>query len=117
MPAATRSALVLLFGSIALDAKVEVKSDWLGVIWDSANLAPTPNPYKELARIAPYAVTAQVKVMTKVNGKNVPADYAKLVEMLRKATFRGYLIFEYEEPEDPYVAIPLHLKKLRKLIG
>ena len=49
MPAATRSALVLLFGSIALDAKVEVKSDWLGVIWDSANLAPTPNPYKELA--------------------------------------------------------------------
>ena len=75
------------------------------------------NPYKELARIAPYAVTAQVKVMTKVNGKNVPADYAKLVEMLRKATFRGYLIFEYEEPEDPYVAIPLHLKKLRKLIG
>ena len=117
MPSATRLVWVLLFGSIALDAKVEVKSDWLGVIWDSANLAPTPNPYKELARIAPYAVTAQVKVMTKVNGKNVPADYAKLVEMLRKATFRGYLIFEYEEPEDPYVAIPLHLKKLRKLIG
>ena len=60
-----------------------VKTDWLGVIWDSANLAPTPDPYKDLARIAPYAVTAQVKVMTKVNGKNVPADYAKLVEILR----------------------------------
>ena len=55
--------------------------------------------------------------MTKVNGKNVPADYAKLVDILQKATFRGYLIFEYEEPEDPYIAIPPHLKKLRKLIG
>ncbi|MFP6906849.1 MAG: TIM barrel protein, partial [Verrucomicrobiota bacterium] len=94
-----------------------VKSDWLGVIWDSANLSPTPDPYKELARIAPYAVTAQIKVMTKVNGEHVPADYAKLVDILRKATFRGYLIFEYEEPEDPYLAIPPHLEKLRKLIS
>jgi len=94
-----------------------VETDWVGVIWDSANLSPTPDPYKELARIAPYAVTAQVKVMTKVNGEHVTADYAKLVDILRKATFRGYLIFEYEEPEDPYVAIPPHLKKLRKLIS
>ncbi|MCS5628769.1 MAG: sugar phosphate isomerase/epimerase, partial [Planctomycetes bacterium] len=93
-----------------------VKSDWLGVIWDSANLAPTPDPYKELARIAPYAVTAQVKVMTRVNGEEVRADYARLVKILRDANYRGYLVFEYEEDEDPYKAIPSHITELRKLL-
>ena len=94
-----------------------IDSKWLGVIWDSANLSPTPDPYTQLERIAPYAVTAQVKVMTHVNGKSVPADYARLVKILRKAKYRGYLIFEYEEEEDPYAAIPKHLPKLRRLIS
>ena len=62
---------------------------------------PHPESLQGTGRIAPYAVTTQIKVMTKVNGNNIPADYAKLVEILSKATFRGYLIFEYEEPEDP----------------
>jgi sugar phosphate isomerase/epimerase len=93
-----------------------IDSEWLGVIWDSANLSPTPDPYAQLERIAPYAVTAQVKVMTRVKGKDVPADYARLVKILREATYRGYLIFEYEEEEDPYTAIPKHLPELRKLI-
>ena len=94
-----------------------VKSDWLGVIWDSANLASTPDPYEQLERIAPYAVTAQVKVMTKVNGEDVPGDFARLIRILREANYRGYLIFEYEEEEDPFTAIPKHLPKLRKLIS
>jgi len=89
---------------------------WLGVIWDSANLSPTPFPYMELERIAPYAVTAQIKVMTKINGEEVPADYAKMLNILRRANYRGYIVFEYEEHEDPYTAIPPHLKKLRSLM-
>ena len=94
-----------------------IDSKWLGVIWDSANLSPTPDPYAQLERIAPYAVTAQVKVMTRVNGEDTPADYARLVKILREANYRGYLIFEYEEDEDPYTAIPKHLPELRRLIS
>ena len=30
-----------------------IDSKWLGVIWDSANLSPTPDPYAQLERIAP----------------------------------------------------------------
>ncbi len=95
----------------------QVDSDWFGVIWDSANLAPTPDPYAQLARIAPYAVTAQVKVMTRVNGEDVPADFDRLVRVLRKANYRGYLVFEYEEKEDPLKAIPRFLPKLRKAMS
>ena len=92
-----------------------IDSKWLGVIWDSANLTAVADPYKELARIAPYAVTAQLKVMTKVNGKDVPADYTRLVKILSEANYRGYLVLEYEEDEDPYDAIPQELAKLRKI--
>ena len=95
----------------------KIDSPWLGVIWDSANLAPTPDPYAELAKIAPYAIVAQVKVMTKVNGENVPADYGRLIRILHEAKYAGYLVFEYEEPEDPFKAIPPHLAELRKLLA
>jgi sugar phosphate isomerase/epimerase len=93
-----------------------VDSRWFGVIWDSANLAPTPDPYAELARIAPFALVAQVKVMTRVNGENTPADFGKLVKILRDAKFAGPLIFEYEEPEEPFEAIPRFVKQLRELL-
>jgi sugar phosphate isomerase/epimerase len=93
-----------------------VESRWFGVIWDSANLAPTPDPYAELARIAPYAIVAQIKVMTRVNGMDTPADFGKLVKILRDAKFAGPLIFEYEEKEDPFEAIPRYIKQLRAVM-
>ena len=94
-----------------------IDSEWLGVTWDSANLNATPDPYAELARIAPYALTAQVKVMTRREGQAVPADYGRLVRILREARYRGYLVFEYEEEEDPFTAIPRHLPLLRKALS
>lgn len=93
-----------------------IESDWLGVVLDSANFNAVPDPYAEMARMAPYAATCQVKVMTKVNGEKVPADYGRIMDILRGAHYRGYVVFEYEEPEDPYLAIPHHLAALRAVI-
>ena len=83
-----------------------IDSPWLGVTWDSANVAPTEDPYAELARIAPYAVNAQLKVMTKVNGEKVEADLPRLVQILQEADYSGQLVLEYEEREDPFTGIP-----------
>jgi sugar phosphate isomerase/epimerase len=94
-----------------------IDSPWLGVTWDSANVAPTPDPYRELERIAPYATVAQLKVMTFVDGEKQPADLARLVDILRRAKYSGYLVFEYEEPEDPYQEIPKYLAKLRGILA
>lgn len=93
-----------------------IDSQWLGVIWDSANLAPTSDPYAQLARIAPYAIVAQIKVMTKIDGKDVPADFPRLIQILRDARYRGYVVFEYEEPESAYDQIPKYVEQLRRLI-
>lgn len=93
-----------------------VDSDWLGVTWDSANLAPTSTPYEDLAKIAKYAITAQVKVMTRRNGKPIPADYNKLLAILANANYRGYVVLEYEETEDPMSAVPKFVRDVRKTL-
>lgn len=94
-----------------------IDSPWFGVCLDSGNIAPTSNPYKELARIAPYSVNAQIKVEIPVNGKKEHTDLARVINILKNANYRGYVTLEYESAENPYKAIPEYLKKLRNLIS
>lgn len=91
-------------------------SPWFGVNFDSGNFR-TADPYGDLEKIAPFAVNAQVKVSIAPNGKPEKADMGRIVEILKKAGYRGYLVLEYEEKEDPRVEIPKYLKQLRELIG
>lgn len=94
-----------------------VDSPWFGVNFDSGNIAPTADPYRELARIAPYSVNAQIKVEIPVNGKKVHSDLGRIINILRKARYSGYITLEYEGSEDPRKAIPKHLSELRALIA
>lgn len=91
-------------------------SPWFGVNFDSGNFR-TADPYGDLEKIAPFAVNAQVKVSIAPGGKPEKADMGRIVEILKKAGYRGYLVLEYEEKEDPRVEIPKYLKQLRELIG
>jgi len=90
-------------------------SPWFGVNLDGGNFH-TADPYGDLAKIAPYTINAQVKVEVMPGGKKEPADLARVVKILQEANYRGYLVLEYESDEDPFVAVPRHLKQLRKLI-
>lgn len=92
-------------------------SPWFGINFDSGNFH-TEDPYADLEKIAPYAINAQIKASMKRAGQaDEPADYARIIQVLRKAGYRGYVALEFEEKEDPHQAIPGHLKKLRELIG
>jgi sugar phosphate isomerase/epimerase len=90
-------------------------SPWFGVNFDSGNFR-TEDPYGDLAKIAPLAVNAQIKVMISPNGMKEAADIERIVEILRRANYRGYIVLEYEEREDPFVAIPQHLARLTAAI-
>lgn len=52
-----------------------------------------------------------------VDGKKQPADYERIIGILKAANYRGWLALEYEDKPDPKIAVPKHLDKLRKLIG
>lgn len=91
-----------------------IGSEWFGFNFDSGNFH-SDDPYAELAKIAPRAVTAQIKVEMRRAGKKEPADLARIVEILRRGGYRGYLTLEYEAAEDPMVAVPRYLAELRAL--
>lgn len=90
-----------------------VKSPWLGINLDTGNFF-TDDPYADLAKCAPYAVNVQVKVDIKRRndaGKS-PADFKRVIGILREANYQGWVALEYEISEDPWVAVPKWLKTL-----
>jgi len=91
-------------------------SPWFGVNFDSGNFR-TDDPYRDLARIAPYAVNAQIKVSVHPNdgGGRQPADLPRIIEILKDAGYRGYVTLEFEE-QNPFDEIPRYLDQLRDLI-
>lgn len=90
-----------------------VQSPWFGVNLDSGNFQSS-NPYDDLARLAPYAVNVQIKVsMRPAGGPKEPADLKRLAKMLRDSGYRGYIVLEYEEAEDPRQACPRYIEQLR----
>jgi len=106
-----------LMDSRRLQAIVErVDSPWFAVNLDSGNFIDKDG-YEAFERTAPYAATVQLKVeLRDESGKKVPADFGRLVKILKKANYRGYVVLEYEAKEDPFVAVPRYLKELRKLL-
>ena len=91
-------------------------SPWFGVNFDGGNFR-SDDPYGDLAKIAPYTTNAQIKVDVYAGGKKELADLVRVVKILKDAHYRGFLVLEYESEEDPFVAVPKHLKRLRELIS
>ena len=89
-------------------------SPWFGVNLDGGNFN-TDDPYRDLARIAPYTINAQIKVMVTNNGNREQADFARIIGILKDAGYRGYIVLEYEE-EQPKEEVPKYLDILRELL-
>lgn len=101
-------------GILEIVNKIQAKS--FGINFDSGNFRTTVDPYAELEMIAPYAVNAQVKVEIFPNGQRQDTDLARVLGILRKAGYSGWVALEYEASEDPMVAIPKWLQKLKVLM-
>lgn len=94
-----------------------VKGPDFGVNLDTGNFHG-PDPYRELAEVAPYAVNVQVKTEVRRKGRSKEtADMEKVIRILRDAKYSGYVVLEYNATEDPKTAVPRTIKTLRSLIG
>lgn len=91
----------------------DVQSPWFAVNLDTGNFR-SDDVYGDLAKVAPYAVNVQVKVVVAgTDGKKQPTDFVKLARLLRDAHYRGYIVLEFEEPGDPRVECPKFIDQLR----
>jgi sugar phosphate isomerase/epimerase len=94
-----------------------IKSDWFGVNLDTGNFR-TKDPYADLERLVRYAIVTQIKTeIQRERMKAEEADLKRLIQMLRTANYRGYVVLEYEAAEDPKTAVPRYARILREMCG
>jgi sugar phosphate isomerase/epimerase len=99
-----------------LDIIKTVRSPWVGINLDTGNFH-TEDPYAEIERCAPYAVNVQFKVEIQARGrKKEEADLNRVLGILRRANYQGYVALEYEAAEDPWKTIPPLLQKMQQAI-
>jgi sugar phosphate isomerase/epimerase len=92
----------------------DVKSPWFGVNLDTGNFNGS-DPYAELAQLAPYAINVQVKVsITPAGGKRQHADFSRLARIMTDVGYRGYIVLEFEENENPREACPRYVDEMRR---
>ncbi len=85
-----------------------------GVNLDSGNYRT--DCYEELAMAAPRSVNVQIKVTVSDNdGNRLETDIARVRDILVAANYKGWVALEYEEKEDPKVAIPRYIEEMKKV--
>lgn len=100
-----------------LEILAQVDSEWVGANLDTGNFR-TADPYADIAKVAPYAVTTHVKTEVRpAGGQRGEADFGRIIEILRGVNYRGYLSIEYEAAEDPKTAVPRCARLLKELVA
>lgn len=96
-----------------------VDSKWVGLIVDTGNFKTT-DPYKDIEEVIPYAINWQIKESVFGIGSDIPTDYKKLVSIIKKGGYKGYLPIETllvrGKPYDPFILVPQMLHELSAAI-
>jgi sugar phosphate isomerase/epimerase len=107
-------------GGLTIAAKPTVEivrqtaSPWAGINADSGNLRT--NGYAQFEMMVPYATSVHLKTLiTDENGRKEPADWNRLLTMLEKVGYRGYIGLEYEG-DNADADVPRYAENLRTLI-
>ena len=106
-------------GAQQLDLVKAVNSKFCGSIVDTGYYK-TPDPYVDIAEVAPHAVNWQVKQSVFGEDSEVPTDMIRLLKIVRQSGYSGYLPIETLSPQgkpyDPFKVVPDFLGKLREAI-
>ncbi len=96
-----------------LAVRERIASDWFGIMVDTGSLRRSDDPYAEIARLAPFAYSWQIKEHVYRNGVQEPVDIPRLLAIIRDAGYRGYLPLETLGPGDPREQVPRFLEQVR----
>ncbi len=90
-------------------------SPWVGINLDVGNFPD--NGYEQIEMCAPYATNVHFKSQVHVNHRAEEADWPRILKILGKTGYRGYLALEYELEEDPMANVPKLVAKMREAIS
>jgi sugar phosphate isomerase/epimerase len=97
-----------------------VGSEWCGPIVDTGYYK-SDDPYKDMALVAPHALNWQIKQSPLGEESEVPTDLVKLLNIIRKSGYSGYLPIETLSPQgkpyDPWTVVPAFEQKLKDAIA
>jgi L-ribulose-5-phosphate 3-epimerase len=98
-----------------LRIKKAIDSPWLSLLMDTGNFLE--NPYSKLEMIAPY--TSFVQAKTYYGGGEwytLDLDYKRIIAILKKVNYQGYISLEFEGKEDAMTGVPKSIDMLRRAI-
>jgi sugar phosphate isomerase/epimerase len=98
-----------------LALRERVASDWFGLNVDIGSLR-TGDPYEEIARLAPFACTWQIKERLYRKDQEEKTDVRRVFTILRQAGYRGYAPLETLGPGDPREKVRRFLDEARKAL-
>ncbi len=90
-----------------------VNSEWFGVVLDVGSLRQG-DPYAEIEKLVPYAVTWQLKESVWQGGREVPTDVGRIKAIIDRAGYRGFLPIETLGPGDPREKLARFLPVVRR---
>jgi sugar phosphate isomerase/epimerase len=99
-----------------LALRERVGSPWFGLNVDVGSLR-TGDPYEEIARLAPFARTWQIKERLYRKGQEEKTDVRRVVGILRQAGYRGYAPIETLGDGDPREKVRRFLGEVREALA
>ncbi len=100
-----------------LALRERVASDWFGLNVDIGSLR-TGDPYEEIARLAPFACTWQIKERLYRKGPGRKrTDVRRVCAILREAGYRGYAPIETLGKGDPREKVRRFLDEVRTALA
>jgi sugar phosphate isomerase/epimerase len=93
-----------------------IDHSWVGLMLDIGSYH-SPDPYQDIAATAGYAITWQMKEKVFVNEKQVDTDYTRIIDIVRKCGFRGYLPLETLGDGDPALKVQALYKKVYSVLN
>lgn len=93
-----------------------VGSEWLGLILDVGSLR-RGDPYAEIERLVPYAVSWQLKEHVWYGDRLAPVDLKRIRQIIERAGYRGVLPLETLGEGDPESKLAGFLRRVRAVFG
>jgi len=91
-------------------------SEWFGVMLDVGSLRQH-DPYEEIEKLLPYAVSWQFKEEVWYGDKAVPIDLKRVKRIIDRGGYRGFLSIETFGAGDPNVKASNFLKQVRAVFA